>query len=225
MSIQEALTDIRGRLSRASSGRNVEFVAVSKTFDADAVRCAYDLGLRDFGENKVQEMLEKKALLPADIRWHMIGRLQTNKVKDIIGKAALIHSLDRVELFEKINSEAQKQKLERVECLLQVNISGEASKAGFAADQAADFLSRIPEGVAVKITGLMTMAPLTENKNEIRNVFRATHALFEKMKRDHARFDWKHLSMGMSGDFEIAAEEGATMVRIGTALFGARNNK
>lgn len=222
MLIGEALTEIQSRMRNVSLARPVDLIAVSKTFSSDAIRGAYDLGLRDFGENKVQELLQKKSALPEDIRWHMIGRLQTNKVKEVVGKVALIHSLDRLELFDKINLEAQKQKIQSVECLLQVNMSGEVSKAGFAPEQIESFLNQIPENVAVKIKGLMTMGPLTEDRAEIRRVFQETKTLFEKLKVSHEKFEWKHLSMGMSGDFEIAIEEGSTMVRIGTALFGAR---
>ncbi len=221
MPIETELAEVRARIKRASE-RSVDLIAVTKTVAPEAVQRAYDLGLRDFGENKVQELLEKRKALPKEIRWHMIGRLQTNKVKDIVGAAALIHSLDRIELYEKICAEAVKQKITIVECLMQVNLSGEATKAGFSENKINDFLNRVTANSPVKIKGLMTMAPLTENKNEIRNVFRAARLLFEKLKRDYTGFDWKHLSMGMSGDFEIAVEEGATMVRIGTALFGVR---
>ncbi len=225
MSIQKELFDIRNRMSRAASARSVELIAVTKTLSPHIIRSAYALGLRDFGENKVQEFLEKYDVLPGDIRWHMIGRLQTNKVKDVLGKIALIHSLDRLELYDKLDAEARKRKTGNVECLLQVNISGEASKAGLAACEIDGFLTQLKPDSPVQIKGLMTIAPLTENKNEIRNVFRVAKTLFEKLKKEYAQFDWKYLSMGMSGDFEIAIEEGATMVRIGTALFGERQKQ
>ena len=225
MFLSKSIAEIHKRISLAASARNVDLVAVTKTVSVAALTEAYGLGLRNFGENKVQELLEKKSLLPQDIHWHMIGRLQTNKVKDILGKVALIHSLDRVDLYEKIVAEAHKIKLSQVECLLQVNMIGEISKAGFAPDQISEFLNQVAADSPVKIKGLMTMAPLTENRDEIRAVFRATQALMEKLKRTHSQFGWQHLSMGMSGDFEIAIEEGATMVRIGTALFGARTVK
>jgi len=227
-SIQSALAEIHKNIRQAcdSAGRSsseVELIAVTKTFDATVIRQAYDLGLRQFGENKVQELLDKRPELPSDIRWHMIGRLQTNKVKMIVGKTALIHSLDRVELFEKITSEARKISLDSVECLLQLNVSGEASKAGFSPEEAERFLSEYDFSSAVKIKGLMTMAPLTEDQNTIRSVFKAAHALFKKWKEKFPQHAWKHLSMGMSGDYTIAIEEGATLVRIGTAIFGTRS--
>ncbi len=226
-SIQLALAQIQRQISQAceSAGRSsseVELIAVTKTFDASVIRQAYDLGLRQFGENKVQELLDKTPELPSDIRWHMIGRLQTNKVKMIIGQTALIHSLDRVELFEKIASEARKKNLDSVECLLQLNVSGEASKAGFSPEEAEQFLNGYDFSSAVKIKGLMTMAPLTEDQNVIRAVFKSAHMLFKKWKEKFPQHAWQHLSMGMSGDYTIAIEEGATLVRIGTAIFGHR---
>lgn len=225
MSIEMALADIQKKIRAASTGTNVELIAVSKTFRAEEILKAYDLGLRHFGENKVQELLEKQKQLPADIRWHMIGRLQTNKVKDLLGKTALIHSLDRLELFEKLEDEAKKKNLAQVECLLQVNISGEASKAGFAPNQIKDFLSRIRPDSPVKIRGLMTMAPWDASPDEIRNIFRSAKKLLGELKQNESRFKWEHLSMGMSGDFEIAVQEGSNMVRIGTALFGQREKE
>ncbi|HCM42109.1 MAG TPA: YggS family pyridoxal phosphate-dependent enzyme [Candidatus Omnitrophica bacterium] len=225
--IQNAWQEIQARIKKACdvSGRSsseVEVVAVTKTFDAGVVRQAYDLGLRQFGENKVQELLDKKSSLPSDSCWHMIGRLQTNKVKMVLGQTVLIHSLDRTELFDKILNEAEKQKIGSVECLLQVNISGEATKAGFAPEQAALFLSQLKSALPIRIAGLMTMAPLTENRAEIRGVFRKARELFTEWKKEFPDNPWKHLSMGMSGDYEIAVEEGATLIRIGTALFGQR---
>lgn len=225
--IQNNWENIQARVKKAcdAAGRmpaEVEVIAVTKTFDAGVVRQAYDLGLRQFGENKVQELLDKKVSLPSDSRWHMIGRLQTNKVKMILGQTALIHSLDRTELFDKILNEAEKQKMNSVECLLQVNISGEATKAGFTPEQAGLFLDSLKSGSPVRIAGLMTMAPLTENRDEIRAVFKKARELFVKWKKEFPENPWKHLSMGMSGDYEIAVEEGATLVRIGTALFGNR---
>ncbi len=223
----ETLMKIKERIENSlpteKSGKGlIRLVAVSKTFGVDAIRMVYDFGIRDFGENKVQELLEKRERLPSDIEWHMIGRLQTNKIKEVIGKVALIHSLDRLELFKKMDSELRK-KNGKQECLLQVNISGEASKAGFAPDKIDYFLNQIPIDSAVKIVGVMTMAPLTQDVDAIRKIFRAAKNIFEDLKRTHAQLDWKYLSMGMSGDYEIAVEEGSNMVRIGTALFGQRN--
>lgn len=223
MTAAERLESVKKRIL-AAGGRDVTLVAVSKTFAPAQIRELYDLGVRDFGENKVQELTEKKDVLPADIRWHMIGRLQTNKVKDVLGQAALIHSVDRADLFEKIETEAAKRTLEP-ECLLQVNISGEASKAGFTPTGIKDFLRGISVPKRVKICGLMTMAPLTENQEIVRKTFQGAKKLSDELKAEFPQFQWKLLSMGMSGDFEIAVEEGATVVRIGSALFGTRQQQ
>jgi PLP dependent protein len=152
MTIETQLAEIQSRISRVSA-RKIDLVAVTKTVSADVLKEAYGLGLRNFGENKVQELLEKQVLLPQDIRWHMIGRLQTNKVKDILGRVALIHSLDRIDLYEKIVAEAHKKKLSQVECLLQVNMSGEISKAGFSPEQIPEFLNQVAADSPVKIRG------------------------------------------------------------------------
>ena len=191
LGLSKALPKINERIesslkSRKSGRDRVRVVAVSKTFGIDAIRMAYDLGLRDFGENRVQELLDKMAILPADIQWHMIGRLQTNKVKEVIGKIELIHSLDRLELFEKMDGELRKKNGLKQECLLQVNISGEASKSGFSPDKVEYFLNRIPLDSPVKIIGLMTMAPLTPDVDTIRNIFRAAKSMFEDLMRGSA---------------------------------------
>lgn len=228
--IKQSLLDVEKRIQKACeiSGRPrdaVTLVAVTKTFSSGVIREAYAAGLRQFGENKIQELLSKKADMPADCRWHMIGRLQTNKVKAAVQEAVLIHSLDRMELFDKITEEARKQKRGRVECLLQINVSGEASKAGFGIEEAARFLKQYDGRGPVEICGLMTMAPFTDDFKLVRAVFKKTRELFAEWKVALPRHPWRHLSMGMSGDFEIAIEEGATIVRIGTALFGKRPEK
>ncbi len=225
--VQKTLPEIQHLITRSAlaakrNPESIRLIAVTKTFGIETIREAYQMGLRDFGENRVQELLEKREQLPADIRWHMIGRLQTNKVKGILGKTALIHSLDRLELFEKMDSEARKQKILRLECLLQVNLSGEAAKAGFAPDQVENFLKQLPRDTPVKIQGLMVMGPLTEDRAEIRHVFHSGKIFFDTLKKNWPQIEWRELSMGMSGDFEIAIEEGTTLIRIGSALFGAR---
>lgn len=226
--IKANLASIQGRIQKAcaTSGRladTVELIAVTKTFSPDIIQQAYDLGLKQFGENKVQELLEKKPHLPKDIRWHMIGRLQTNKAKAVVAEADLIHSLDRLELFDKITQEARRQGRSCVNCLIQVNVSGEPSKAGFSLEDGENFLAQYDGQGPVQICGLMTMAPLTDDRTRIRGVFRAARGLFEKWRSLFPQHVWRHLSLGMSSDFEIAIEEGATMVRIGTALFGSRD--
>ncbi len=230
MSLQIALENIQRRVAEVCSraGRkpeSVQLVAVSKAFSAERIREAYDLGLRDFGENRVQELNEKHAVLPEDIRWHMIGRLQTNKVKEVIGRTALIHSLDRLELFEKIDAEARKKGIREVACLLQVNGSGELSKAGFDFKSAELFLRQLASDSPVKIKGLMTMGQLTEDREKIRTVFKNVQKFLLDLKIAYPQMDLAHLSMGMSGDFEMAIEAGATMIRVGTALFGAREEE
>ena len=180
---------------------------------------AYRLGCRDFGENRVQEWLEKKNKLPDDIRWHMIGHLQTNKVKDCAGEAALIHSVDSVKLAQAIEKAAA-AKNQIVDCLVQVNTSGEASKFGVAPGEAEKLVEAVfPH---LKLKGLMTIGPLTDDATKTRASFRLLKELFEKIKKV-SKPDFTILSMGMSSDFEIAIEEGANLIRIGTAVFGARS--
>lgn len=186
---------------------NVSLIVVSKTASVEAIRQVYDLGCLDFGENRVQDALAKRDVLPKDIRWHFIGTLQKNKVKKVVGHFALIHSVDSVELAEEIS----KHKVP-TDILLQVNTSGEASKQGFTPDDLVKNLSSIQQLPYITVKGLMTMAPLTEDKEVIRKCFRDLRIL-----RD--RFGLQELSMGMSHDYQIAIEEGATMVRIGTAIF------
>lgn len=221
--MRKALEQVQAKIKQCALGREVQLVAVSKTVDVTVMREAYEGGIRDFGENKVQELLQKQAALPPDIHWHMIGRLQTNKVKDLVGKTALIHSLDRFELYQKLNLEARKQAVSNVDCLLQLNVSGEATKAGFDRAGAEEFLKRFDFEQPVRLRGLMTMAPLTDDLALIHKTFAETKGYFELWKKQFPKFAWEYLSMGMSSDFEIAIEEGSTMVRIGTALFGIRS--
>ena len=205
-------------VAAASAGRDassVRLVAVSKTFPVEAVRDAYAAGQRDFGENKVQEALEKivsSADLP--IRWHLLGHLQTNKVKDALELFDVIHSLDRLELAQELERRAAPRGL-AVEAMLQVNVGGEASKGGFAPDGVGQALEAIGKLAHVKVTGLMAIPPEVERPEDARPWFRQLRELAE-------RHGLARLSMGMSGDFEVAVEEGATMVRVGTAIFGSR---
>lgn len=228
MPMMQNLKEIEGKIEAACKRvkrdlSEIKIVAVGKTFDAGTLREAYSLGLRDFGENRVQEMLSKQAQLPSDIDWHMIGRLQTNKVRDILGKTALIHSLDRKELFAKIDNDARRLKIPSVKCLVQVNISREASKAGFLTEDLEAFLEDIPHDSPVKVQGLMTIGPLSEDSARIRTVFAQAKKLYDHMAARFSKGTWRYLSMGMSGDYEMAIEEGSTMLRIGTALFGSRS--
>jgi pyridoxal phosphate enzyme (YggS family) len=201
-------------------------VAVSKTKPIEDLREAYDAGIRDFGENKVQEIQEKQALLPSDIRWHMIGHLQSNKVKYIAPFVHLIHGVDSFKLLQEINK--QGKKIDRViPCLLQIHIAEEETKFGFDKAELEEMINskEFQELTHVRIEGLMGMATFTENHDQVRKEFRGLKQLFEELKtRTLPDFvQLKEISMGMSGDYLIAQEEGSTMVRIGSAIFGSRN--
>lgn len=204
---------------------HVTLVAVTKTRPVELLEEAYSLGLRDFGENRVQEMCDKQPLLPADVRWHQIGHLQTNKVKYIAPFVHLIHSVDSLKLLAEINRQAAKN--ERViDVLLQVYIAREESKFGLDDDEVIELLNNHETAAMknIRICGLMGMATFTDNDQVVRNEFASLKKLFEKLRNGffsgHEEFRW--LSMGMSGDYHIAIEEGSNMVRIGTALFGER---
>ena len=221
--MQSRIKNIWDRIAKAAaqSGRTageVTLVAVSKTVDVDQVDRAALLGIQDFGENRVPELLRKQQAFP-ELRWHMIGRLQTNKVKDLIGKTVLIHSLDRWSLARELNRRAQLAQT-TVDALVQVNIAGEEQKGGLAPEDVESFLSSLGELPALRIKGLMTMAPEASNAEEVRPVFRELKELKLKLlKRQYDYVDLKYLSMGMSQDFEVAVEEGSNMVRIGSAIF------
>ena len=219
--------EIKKRVEAACqrAGRNPEevtLIAVSKTKPVEMLREAYEAGARDFGENKVQEILAKKPKLPEDIRWHMIGHLQTNKVRQIVGKTCLIHSVDSVRLAEEIHKESVKKGLV-TQILLEVNVAEEESKFGFRVEEVEDALKQIQELSGVCVRGLMTIAPFVDNPEDNRPVFQKLNKLYVDMKTKNIDNDIMNiLSMGMTGDFEVAVEEGATMVRVGTGIFGAR---
>jgi PLP dependent protein len=206
--------------------QNCKLIAVSKTHPAERVQEAYDAGQRIFGENKVQEITSKYEVLPKDIQWHLIGHLQSNKVKYIAPFVALIHSVDSLKLLEEINK--QGKKINRViSCLLQVHIAQEETKFGFDEKELTELFNS--SGLSgfdfIKIEGLMGMATLTEDNNQIRNEFRYLKKLFEQLKSlTSTNIQMKELSMGMSSDYKIAIQEGSTMVRVGTAIFGTRNS-
>jgi pyridoxal phosphate enzyme (YggS family) len=201
-------------------------IAVSKTQPNEKILEAYHAGQRVFGENKVQELTTKYEGLPKDIQWHMIGHLQSNKVKFIAPFISLIHSVDSVKLLQEIDKQARKAN-RVIDCLLQIHIAEEETKFGFSEEEAfqlfqSETLTHLSN---IKISGLMGMATLTENADQVRKEFRGLRSLFEKIKSQYTndRVDMKELSMGMSSDFTIAIEEGSTFVRIGTAIFGERN--
>jgi len=195
--------------------KNSKLIAVSKTKPVSDIREAYEVGIRDFGENHVQEILEKIDKLPDDIRWHMIGHLQTNKVKDIVDKVYLIHSVDSVKLAKEIDKQAKKKDLV-VNILLEVNIALEESKYGFKVEELDDAINEISLLSNVYIKGLMCVAPYTPTPEDNRKYFKEMVSLKNKYKLDI-------LSMGMSNDYLIADEEGSTYVRIGTKIFGERD--
>lgn len=208
------------------SGRSEEscqLIAVSKTKPVSMLEEAYNAGVRDFGENKVQELIDKYDKLPSDIRWHMIGHLQRNKVKYIIDKVFLIHSVDSFRLAEEISKEALKKGL-CADILLEVNVSGEESKFGIEPDELTELVYDISRLPRIRIKGLMTVPPYTENAEDNRKYFKELKKLsvdINKKSIDNVFMDI--LSMGMTGDYEVACEEGASYVRVGTGIFGERD--
>lgn len=203
--------------------KEVTLIAVSKTKPLPLLQEAYDAGCRDFGENKVQELVDKIEAMPKDIRWHMIGHLQRNKVKYIVGKVFLIHSVDSLRLAEEISRESEKKQV-TTSILVEVNVAQEASKFGLlSADAVADLITQIAALPHIAVKGLMTIAPYTKNAEENRQYFRALKQLsVDIMQKNIDNVSMDVLSMGMTGDYEVAAEEGATCVRVGTGIFGER---
>jgi len=221
--LKQKIQYLNRRIEKAAlkSGRentDILLVAVSKTVDSASVQMAYNCGIRNFGENRVQELLKKIDSVP-QARWHMIGRLQTNKVKELLGKVSLIHSLDRWKLAEELDRRGKMAGIE-VPALLQVNISGEEQKAGVSSAEVKDFLDSAGQFSSLRIQGFMTIAPMTDNVEETRPVFRELFELKQNLsKRRYNNVELKYLSMGMSQDYEVAIEEGANIIRVGSALF------
>ncbi len=207
-------------------GTSAKLIAVTKTKPIADLQEAYHAGCKTFGENKVQEMVEKWEILPKDIQWHLIGHLQTNKVKYMASFVAMIHSVDSLKLLQEINKQAAKN--ERViDCLLQIYIAQEDTKFGLSPEEAEELLDTdtFKNLNNIKIVGLMGMATNTDDQEQIRLEFRSLKTFFEKLKAERSEthnFQLKEISMGMSGDFLIAAEEGSTLVRVGSAIFGHR---
>lgn len=222
--LEQVERNIRTACEKAGRARSeVTLIAVSKTKPVEMLEEIYAEGIRDFGENKVQEMCDKIEALPKDIRWHMIGHLQTNKVKYLIGKTKLIHSVDSLHLAEEIQKQAEK-KDETVPILVEVNIAEEDSKFGIRKDDTVQLIREIAKLDRLRIMGLMTIAPFVEDPEENRPYFREIRQLsvdIRKQNIDNVAMDI--LSMGMTGDYMVAIEEGATMVRVGTGIFGERN--
>lgn len=207
-------------------GRNpdeVTLIAISKTKPVEILQEAYDAGARIFGENKVQEILDKYDQLPSDIQWHMIGHLQRNKVKYIIDKVAMIHSVDSLRLAETIEQEAAKKDIV-MPVLLEVNVAEEESKFGLKLEEVLPLVEEINHFSHVQIMGLMTIAPFTLNPEDNRKVFRALKKLsVDISEKNINNVNMSVLSMGMTGDYEVAVQEGSTMVRVGTGIFGERD--
>lgn len=226
--IKENLEEVEARITKACerSGRErseVTLISVSKTKPVEMLQEAYDAGSRDFGENKPQEIKEKYPQLPTDIRWHMIGHLQRNKIKYIIDKVCMIHSVDSIRLAEAIDEEAKKHGIV-MPVLIEVNVAEEESKFGVHLDEAESLIRQISELSNIQVQGLMTIAPFTENAEDNRIYFRKLRNLYVDIKdKNIDNVNMCNLSMGMTGDYEVAVEEGATMVRVGTGIFGARS--
>ena len=216
MSIQNNLKRIE-----ATIPSYVTLVAVSKTKPVEDLQEAYDAGMRDFGENKIQEMSDKYEVLPKDIRWHMIGHVQTNKVKYMASFVHLIHGVDSLKLLKEINKQAEKNN-RVIDVLLQQFIADEETKFGLDKEEIQQILQeKLQDLPNIRVVGLMGMATFTDDENQIRNEFKTLKSNFDEVKKNNA--DISVLSMGMSGDYQLAIEEGSTMVRIGSSIFGNRN--
>ncbi len=203
---------------------NVTLVAVSKTKPREDIVEAYEAGQRDFGENKIQEMADKYEALPKDIRWHMIGHVQGNKIKYMAPFVHLVHGIDKAKRLNELNKEAGKNN-RVIDCLLQIHIAKEETKFGFDEAEAEEVLGNNPaeKYPNVRIRGLMGMATYSDNEQEVRNEFRGLSQFFNKLKQDFNLSNFDILSMGMSGDYQLAIDEKSTMVRIGSSIFGGRN--
>lgn len=220
MSLADRLTHFKQELPE-----DVTLVAVSKTKPAELIREAYDAGQRVFGENKVQELVDKWEVLPKDIEWHLIGHLQSNKVKYIAPFVSLIHSVDSFKLLQEINKQGEKNG-RVIRCLLQFHVAQEETKFGLSFEEAEEILQsrEFVEMEHVSIVGLMGMASFVEHEEQIRDEFRNLHNYFAILKSNYFKYnpDFNILSMGMSGDYKLAIEEGSTMIRVGSSLFGSR---
>ncbi len=218
--VRSAIAQAAERVGR--DAQDVTLIAVSKTVPLELVRMAYNLGVTNFGENRVQDALPKIAEFhPSDARWHMIGHLQTNKASKVIGAFASVESVDNLHLAQALERHAAKQGNE-LPVLLQVNVSGEASKEGMSPDEAPHMARQIVALPHLRVEGLMTIAPIAPNPEETRPVFRQLRLLRDHLRTEIPQCDWRHLSMGMTDDYRVAIEEGATIVRIGRAIFGER---
>lgn len=230
MSLKENLENVEKEIEESIERGNrakgdVKLIAVSKTKPISDIEEVYALGMRDFGENKVQELCEKEASLPADIRWHLIGHLQTNKVKYIVDKVYMIHSVDSLKLANEINKEAEKKNVDKVKILIELNLGMEETKFGLESeDEILNLVSEISKLPRVEINGLMTVAPYVENIEDNREIFKQMKKISSIIESKHIpNVKMDYLSMGMSNDFTVAIEEGANYVRVGTKIFGERD--
>lgn len=225
--VSENLEQVKANIEAACKrvGRDpkdVCLVAVSKTKPISLIEEAIEVGQDTFGENKVQEMCDKMEVLPDNIKWHMIGHLQRNKVKYIAGKVELIHSVDSIRLAKQISDEAQKQSIE-IPVLLEVNVAREESKFGFFTEETEDACREISKMPGIRVKGLMTSAPFVENADDNRKYFKKLYELaVDIQSKNIDNISMRELSMGMTGDYVVAVEEGATIVRVGTGIFGSR---
>jgi len=224
------LAHVRSRIAQAaqSAGRSpdeITLIAVSKTKPLELVKLAYTLGIKDFGENRVQEAQQKIAGFQAQgLHWHMVGHVQTNKASKVVSLFDCIQSVDSLRLAQELSLQATRQGKRRV-ILLEVNVAGEKSKAGVSLDNASELARQIVSLTGLEVQGLMTVAPLVANPEEVRPIFRALRTLRERLQEELPTSQWEHLSMGMTDDYTVAIEEGATIVRIGRAIFGERELK
>ncbi len=225
--LEENIAHVRARIGEAAQrvGRDpaaITLVAVSKTKPIELVEMAYNLGVRNFGENRVQEALAKIAHFhPQDLRWHLIGHVQSNKAGKVVAPFACIHSVDSLHLAQTLNRHADEQG-QRLSILLQVNVADEASKEGMSLAEAPELARQIATFPALRIEGLMTIAPLVDDPQEVRPVFRELRLLRDRLRNEVSAANWEQLSMGMTDDYHVAIEEGATIVRVGRAIFGQR---
>ena len=217
MCIKENIKNIKEDLKK-----DITLVAVSKTKPIEDIKLAYEMGQRDFGENKVQELIDKEEILPKDINWHFIGKLQTNKVKYLVGKVFLIHSLSSIKLLEKIENEFSKKKV-IANLLIQINIGREESKSGIFEEELLDLVSEVEKCNFCKVKGIMAIIPKgTDEENRIH--FKKTREIFDKLSKEkYNNITMEILSMGMTNDYRIALEEGSNLIRIGEGIFGKRN--
>ncbi|WP_028830039.1 YggS family pyridoxal phosphate-dependent enzyme [Proteocatella sphenisci] len=228
MSIEQNLSSVIEKISnsvnKSKFNQVVELIAVTKTVESDKINEVIDLGTNNIGENKVQEIQRKYSEINTDVNWHLIGTLQTNKVKYIADKIYMIHSLDRVELAKEIDKQAKKHN-RTINCLIQVKLSEEDTKHGTEIEDVMELVKQIAKEYSnIKICGLMGMAPYFEDSENARPYFKKLRSIFDEIKSMNiSGVNMQHLSMGMSNDYEIAIEEGATFVRVGTAIFGERD--